>query len=246
MSRSRPRLKVIINWQASLLVVMLLPVVCSLGFWQLQRSDEKHAMQQLFEQRKASAPVMIEELDDSSDLRYQPVRMRGEYLNDKAIFLDNRIYQGRFGYEIITPVKLASSGSVVLVNRGWLQGDRSRRSLPAIRHIEGEVILLGEVHVPVGKPLRLGRDDAQGWPKVVQTVDVAALTQELSHQVFPYTVRLAHNQAGAEQANWVVVNMTPEKHTGYAVQWFAMGVALLLIGLLSNTNLWACIAWRDK
>ncbi len=233
------------NWRASLLAVLLMPLVVSLGFWQLDRADEKRQLQALFEQRQLAGPVAIESIDGRADLRYQPVTLRGTFINEKQLLLDNRIYQGRFGYEIITPFRLVDSETVVLVNRGWLEGDISRRSLPAIKAISGEVALGAEVYVPQGEVMLLADESATGWPRVMQSLDIESLQQEFGKQLFPYSVRIKQISAASYTPNWVVVNLQPEKHTGYAVQWFAMAVTLLIIGVLANTNLWSLIK-RNK
>ena len=88
------RLQFTPNWRASLLAVLLLPVVISLGFWQLDRAEEKRQLQGLFEHRQLAGPVALEALNTQADLRYQPVTLRGEFVNEKAVLLDNRNLSG--------------------------------------------------------------------------------------------------------------------------------------------------------
>ena len=76
-----------LDWRASLLVLMLLPLLLSLGFWQLERADEKRVLQELFQQRQSAGPIAIEELSEDQDLRYQPLTLRGKYINEKSLFL---------------------------------------------------------------------------------------------------------------------------------------------------------------
>lgn len=242
---NRERLQFTPNWRASMLVLMLLPLLVSLGFWQLDRAEEKRQLQYLFAQRQADGPLPIAQLYDTEDLQYQPVTLRGEFINDKAVLLDNRIYHGRFGYEVITPFQLEGKDKIVLVNRGWLAGDNSRRTLPDIKPVEGLVDLTAEVYVPQGEMLRLADEQSQGWPRVLQSVTIKDLAPEFELPVFPYSVRLTEGSAGSYQANWVLVNLQPEKHTGYAVQWFAMSFTLLVIAVLANSNLWSVIK-RNK
>jgi cytochrome oxidase assembly protein ShyY1 len=150
--------------------------------------------------------------------------------------LDNKIHHRRFGYEIITPFKPINSDTLVLINRGWLEGDISRRSLPPIEAITGEVELVGIIHVPERENLVLMDDQPSGWPRVVQSVKVDALSKEFNQPFFSYLVRLNKASPGSFQPNWVVVNVSPEKHTAYAVQWFAMSLTLLIILFFVNTN----------
>ncbi|MEE8057424.1 MAG: SURF1 family protein [Pseudomonadales bacterium] len=229
------------DWRATVLALLLMPVLLSLGFWQLDRAAEKRQLQLLFQQRQANGPVDIEELFAVEDLQYQPVRLRGEFINEKKLFLDNRIYRGRFGYEIMTPFKLAHTQMLVMVNRGWLAGDISRRSLPEINTITGTVELNGEIYVPKSEMLRLSQQQNSGWPRVLQSVNISQLEGEFNLPLFPYRVRLNPSSPGSYQPNWVVVNLQPEKHTAYAVQWFAMTATLFAILFLANTNCWALI-----
>jgi surfeit locus 1 family protein len=230
------------EWRSIGLALLLLPCLVALGFWQLERAEEKTLLQAHFEVREQQGPVDIEELFDLDDLRYQPVRLSGEFVHQHTLFLDNRIRNQQFGYEVVTLFKLRDRDYSVFVNRGWVPGDRSRRSLPTIEKLGGMVDLVGEVHVPQSEMFTLGNEDSTvAWPRVMQTVNVSSLAAEFSSPVFPYTVRLDKDSPGSFEENWVVVNLSPEKHTGYAVQWFSMSVALALLVLAGNTNIIALI-----
>ena len=240
------KFQITFDWRSTVLALLFMPLTLTLGFWQLDRAEEKRQLQGLFEQRQSGPVLPIEALIDNEDLQYQPVRLQGEYINEKKLFLDNRIHHGRFGYEIITPFKLAASDRLVMVNRGWLAGDRSRRSLPEIEAVTGLVELSGEVYVPKGEMLLLAPPQDSGWPRVLQSIKIDTLKGDFDLPLFPYTVRINSTSPGSYQPNWVVVNLQPQKHTGYAVQWFAMSGALLLILLLANTNLWALLKGRRQ
>ena len=252
---NQPRkLTVSFEWRSVALAVVLIPIMLSLGFWQLDRADEKRELQALFAKRQVSEPIALSQLLGQSggsaaaqqDLRYQPVRLRGKYISDKTLLLDNRIYQGQFGFEVVSPFQLENVNQIVMVNRGWVPGDKSRRSLPTIETPAGEVDIRGVIHVPQGKMMTLATEQQSAWPRIQQSLDITALAGEFDPPVFPYSVRLREDAAGAFQPSWVVVNLQPEKHTAYAVQWFAMSAALVIFALLANTNLWALIARRDN
>ena len=63
-------------------------------------------------------------------------------------------------------------------------------------------------------------------------------------RLFPYPVRLNAGEELALDIDWQVVNVRPEKHRGYAVQWFAMAGMLALLYVLRSTNLWQLISQR--
>lgn len=234
------------DWKTSVLILLLLPLLVSLGFWQLDRADEKAQLQALFDERQASPPISIGLLNEGDDLRYQPVKLTGEFVNGKSLFLDNRIYRGKFGYEVVTPFKVSNSNMTVLVNRGWVKGDISRRSLPSVDAIDAGVEIVAQVYVPQGEMLVLEKLTVTGWPKVMQSLNIEALASGFDTTLFPFSVRLSENSVGFLASNWSVVNLRPDKHVGYAFQWFAMSITLLIIGFLTNTNFWALRKLRKK
>jgi surfeit locus 1 family protein len=232
------------DWKTTVLAALLMPCLLMMGFWQLTRAQEKRELKAVFEQRKVQAPVAITELQEGQDLRYQRVRLNGEFVNDRNLFLDNKIHRGQFGYDVVSLFKLSGVDTFILVNRGWVPGDRSRRTLPTIETQSGVLEISGEIYVPAGKMLSLGSDNASDWPRVVQSLDINALTEETGLNLFPYSVRMNANMTNAFLPNWVVVNVQPEKHIAYAFQWFAMATTLVIIALLANTNLWSLIKQR--
>jgi len=171
------------------------------------------------------------------------VELSGEFIQDHYFLLDNRIVQGKFGYEVLAVMELADSDRAVLVNRGWVAGDASRQQLPEIGNIRGQQTLLGHVYVPPGDPFLLADLALEpGWPKRIQAIEMnklqAAFAAVSSATLFPYTVRIAPNSSAALSTNWQVINTSPAKHTAYAVQWFAMAAALLILLVLRSSNLW--------
>lgn len=228
------------DWKLTLLTALLLPLMLSLGFWQLRREDEKLALQAAYDARQRELPSPLGSLDVTQDQQYRQVTARGYYDNAHNFLLDNRVYQGQVGYEVIVPLRTLD-GSVVFINRGWIAQGSTRQDLPAIPPVEGEVTINGSVYQPVGESLVLGDAQAsEGWPKVIQTIELPRLVELAglgnADQVFPYTVRLAPNTPGVLTRYWPVISTSPEKHRGYAVQWFAMATALVGLYLFYSTK----------
>ena len=236
------------EWRLTLFTAILVPVMVALGFWQLQRAEEKAALSEIWEARVRQAPIDLSGLavDEAAALPYRRVRIVGEFSPGEYFLLDNRIRQGRFGYEVLGLMRW--SGGAVLVNRGWVQGDPARRSLPQVLAVEGEVAVTGHVYVAPGQPYLLAEQQLpEGWPKLIQAVEMDKLRAVIDGQVFPYPVRLDAGQPGALTVDWQIVNVSPEKHQGYAVQWFTMAAVLLIFYLMRSSNLWQLVAgrWRS-
>jgi cytochrome oxidase assembly protein ShyY1 len=226
------------DWKLTLLYVLLLPLLVRLGFWQLSREEEKRELLAVYENRQQEQPVSLATLDAADDLQYRQVRFTAQPDNTHLFLLDNRIYQGRVGYEVLQAAR-TDNDTVVFINRGWVAQGATRADLPQLTPLPDTLELRGSVYVPVGDPVVL--DDelmSSGWPKVVEVLDLERMQSAaaLEGKLFPYSVRVAEGVDGALVRYWPVINLSPEMHRGYAVQWFAMALALTLLYLYYSTR----------
>lgn len=247
MSASEPGLQFNFEWRITLFTVLMFPLLVWLGFWQLDRAEEKQGLAVAFEQQQAQPPAPLAALweEPAQQLGYRAVELVGEYQEDAYFLLDNKIRGGQFGYEVLHVFRM-SDGDAVLVNRGWVAGDSSRQRLPEVPRVssnqDSALQVTGHIYIAPGKPYLLASQQIQaGWPKRVQAVEMDKLsppvTQLLGGEVFPYPVRIDANARGALAVDWQVINMSPDKHLGYAVQWFTMAAVLLLLYLFQSSNL---------
>ena len=226
------------DWKISVLTLLLVTVTCSLGNWQLKRADEKRLLLAAFQQQQQASPQAIESLDNTEWHAHRRVILQGQFDNSKNWLLDNRVYQGKVGFEVISPLVLAANGSTVLVNRGWVPGDVARRSLPQIGAVNGLVSIQASIYRSPGVPVMLAEDQlGEEWPKVIQQFELDLLKKDLPGEVFPHLLRIDPFSQGAFIADWPIVNIQPEKHTGYAVQWFSMAAVLLLLFIGRSSNM---------
>jgi cytochrome oxidase assembly protein ShyY1 len=244
------RLTWTVHWPTTLFALALLPLFLTLGFWQLSRADEKALAQAAFERRQNAAPKPLAGLSANPEA-YTRVAATGRYDNAHSFLLDNRILHGRFGYEIITPLIVSAAAKDqaerrLLVNRGWIEGDPARLQRPAIAAVEGDVQLSGYVYRDDTKLTMFGNGDEQQWPRLVQNLKTEDLGQRLGQAVYPFVLRLDDGAPGALRVEWQIVSMGPERHTAYAVQWFAMALTLPIVWVLISSNLWQLIRGRDR
>ncbi|NND69433.1 MAG: SURF1 family protein [Halioglobus sp.] len=237
------------EWRTTLFALVMVPALAGLGFWQLSRAEEKAVIAQEFENKRARAPAALEELagKSSAELAYHPVRLSGRFRQQEYFLQDNRLVQGRYGNEVLGVFERAEGG-LALVNRGWIVADPARQSLPAAPVVEGPVTITGQVYVAPGAAYMLAEDPySADWPIRVQALDMdkaAAALDVPAAALFAYPVRMDEGQAGALYIDWPVVNVGPQKHIGYAVQWFAMSVVLAVLFVVRSTNLLAL--WRGR
>jgi len=241
------------NWKILLFVLFFLPVTVSLAFWQLDRADEKRNLLETYKDRETAGPVALttikktypDEIGESKRPDYVRVKIKGQYDNKSTLLLDNRVRNGRPGYDVISPFK-ASGGQWILVNRGWIAADLDRRILPEISQISDETSLVGYLYRSPGKQIMLGDDP---WVKgesriVIQSMDPELISRKLEIPFYDFSLRLDAKEPGAFTTGWFVVNVQPGKHTGYAFQWAALAVALIILAIFANSNLGDVISSR--
>lgn len=220
------------------MVVLLVPLLAGLGNWQLQRAAEK---QSILAQRADAELDKAVELSDHvrvDELHLRKVIARCELGGQRQLLLDNRVYQQRVGYEVLIPCKL-NDDITVLINRGWIGIGTSREQLPDVS-IRTSIPKLFSGHFVIpGVGFNLGDaitpTDA-GWPRRVQFYDYEAIGRLLSASLMPGVLYLDRSSPLALTHSWQPIAFGPEKHYGYAFQWFALMVTLLVYYIVVNTR----------
>jgi cytochrome oxidase assembly protein ShyY1 len=231
------------SWQPNakllFLVLLMMPLLISLGYWQLDRAQEKREILAEFKSNQESQPVGFELLDSSKNLQYRQVQFVGELDASRRVLLDNRVRNGRPGYEIFEVLTLASSELKMLVNRGWVQASLDRNQLPEIAPVTGRVQLRGSLYKVLRGGLQLddGVRAVENWPGRVGWISTERAAEIFADEFFTYQLRLDSDSVGALTTGWPTVSVQPEKHTAYAVQWFVMALVLLLLTINANSNL---------
>ena len=124
------KLRVELDWRTTLATFLLVPGLVSLGFWQLDRAEEKTGLIARLEERRESPAITLQSVSrlPVNDLADRQVTMDAVFTPGQYVLLDNRLRAGRFGYEVVA---LAAVGELtVALNLGWIEGDPSRLRLP--------------------------------------------------------------------------------------------------------------------
>ncbi len=223
------------NWKLWCLVAVLLPIMLGLGVWQLQRADQKQiALDKFNRQLEQPAQEWNHFLKNPS--LYAKVSLEGVYL-DQDWLLDNQIEEGKFGYRVYTPFCLkkntedVAEDKCILADRGWIAGSLDRNILPTLARPGGMLQIVGRVD-QLNSTIMLGDSEPlTATPYRVQQIQLEQISGITKHSLAPWIIRLLPGQAGVNRQTWQPVVMGPEKHLGYAVQWFAMAIALIGLAL---------------
>ncbi len=202
-------------------------VFASAGFWQLSRATEKRDLLWAFDTGAAAEPVSVARADPAA-LRYHAIWATGRYDAAHQVLLDARTRAGQAGYEVLTP--LLTGGQAILVNRGWIRADPDRTRLPDVVTDNGERTVHGLLDRLPRAALAAGATEATAvWPKRMLYPAAADIGRALGYPVADYQLLLAPDAPGGYLRDWRPAGLQPRQHVGYAVQWFALAVTLVVI-----------------
>jgi surfeit locus 1 family protein len=201
----RPRL---LPWAIALLACA---AGIALGQWQTRRAEEKRAAAKQLEDKK--------------------VELNGTLLPQHTVLLDNKIRDGRAGYEVLMPLKLAD-GRCVLVNRGWIAAGPTRDALPQVRTPAGEVRIEGIAREHLPRALQLAGAPQTG--KLRQNLELQAFAAETGLALAPFFVEQRSALDDGLVRDWPRPDSGVEKHEAYALQWYSLAaLAVVLAAVLS-------------
>lgn len=217
-----------------LFYLMVMTLLISLGFWQLGRAEEKKVF---LEKQKMSEEKEIIDLKfalatNQEDLRYRKIELTGEYDKEHQFLIDNQIVNGQAGYFVMTPLKIHGLNKTVLVNRGWIALNKDRRILPKLSVTTLKTTLRGRINnfPVVGIRLAGAEIPTEGWPSVVQVVDINILSKKLSVSLLPFQIELNADMNNGYVREWKKSTIIPpEKHIAYAIQWFGLAITLTVL-----------------
>ncbi len=218
--------------------LVLLGLLVSLGFWQLDRAEQKRALLAEYRAETAAAPLRLDPARTSYEgMDYRVVTASGHFDGDHQFLLDNRTHNGHVGYQVLTPFVLNAEGTTVLVNRGWVPLGNSREVLPDPPVPAGEQRVIARIKLPADKVFMLS-DEAprDGWPWRVQAVQLDLFAAELGRSLMPLVLLLESDVGDGLVRDWKPLTFGPERNTGYAVQWFGLALTLLIIYFVVNTS----------
>jgi cytochrome oxidase assembly protein ShyY1 len=176
----------------------------------------------------ALAPEQIPE-------EFRRVVAKGEFIASWAVYLDNRPYQGRAGFYLLMPFKLAGSEQSVLVMRGWFPRDAiNREHIPTITVPEGVIQIEGRVRASTGKVMQLGEAAALEPGAIAQNVDIAEFARASKLSLQTFIIEQTNDAADGLVRDWPIPSVGIDKHKGYAFQWYSLALVAAVFFLLTG------------
>jgi len=207
----------------------------ALANWQLGRAHEKEAAATRLELRAKDPPLRLTAAEvKSRDAEWRRVTARGRFDPAHAVLIDNRVRGGVAGYHVVMPLALEGGSRYVLVNRGWIAGTGERSRLPEITTPAGTVEVTGLAVVPSRRFLELAPVAIEG--KVWQNLTLERYREAVATPLQPFVIRQDSPLDDGLAREWDPPDLGVNTHYGYAFQWLALGLTVLVIYLVTHVK----------
>ena len=116
----------------SVLIIATIAFLISLGFWQLDRADQKRTIEASIQKANTGVVELIVNQNELLNKEYYEVRLQGSYISDEQFIYDNQIVDQVSGYYVLTPFLLTGQSKAVMINRGFIPWNGRRDKLADI------------------------------------------------------------------------------------------------------------------
>ena len=213
------------------LIIATLVLLISLGFWQLDRADEKRAIEDQIASANSGDVELVTSFEFLKDKEYYHVRLQGSYISDKQFIYDNQIVDQISGYYVLTPFILKGASKAVLINRGFIPWSGRRDKLANVDIGEKLTEVKVQISIPI-KRMELKAIETTGdFPVLIQALDLDEMSTIASLDFASVVGLLNPESENGFVRKWEPYTGSIERHIGYAIQWFLMAFVLAFIGI---------------
>ena len=217
------------HWAVTLAAAAGFAITAAACHWQYDKGLRKDALLQQMELAAREAAVDLGARPASPDNLYRLVTARGHFLPHTTVLQDNQARGPRPGYLVFSALRL-EDGRHVLVKRGWVEGDLDRTRLPSLSTPDGAVTLRGLALPPSGRFLEF--QETVLTAGVWQNVTVERFGQRFGLDFQPLILEQHSDSADGLLRDWPKPASGSAKHYGYAFQWGAMAILILVFHVI--------------
>lgn len=229
------------RWQLNVPLLGLFGLVfllfISLGIWQLARAEQKQTLLDQQHQGTVNASQSVVNFDYFDGSEYERVKLYGQFQAIKFWRLQNQIVDGQIGNDILAAFTLIN-GQTIIVNLGWLAKDSEVTPVTDATPVN----ITGFVRKPMDLPF-VKNIFTPGQESIVEIIPAHFPEANI---IADWYLQIAPSEPMALTTHWQVQTMSPDKHIGYAVQWFAMAAVLFVALVFSNSNLAVILGFKSN
>ena len=227
------------RWIVLSILVVLVSAGCAiLGFWQLDRLEERRSANTVIRSRLGGEPVPLQQLLEAlqpaarsevnpADYEYTRVRATGVLIDEGRVLVRSQVVDGQAGAHAVLPLDLGD-GSGVLVNVGWFPIGMDPPPVTELYGPGGPMELLGFLRADQLRPA-FGRREPEGRLETVARIDVGRIQRQVGVELLPFWIQLVEpDDPGRLPVPLPAPELDEGSHLSYAVQWFSFGLIAVL------------------
>ena len=217
------------NFKSKILIfaIIFVPITISLGLWQIERANEKKVIISNYDKLLVSTPIALQKEQPLEN--WQPIETDGAY-QDLVIYEDNAINSGKAGFKVYHLFQ-NGDGTFMFVHRGFIERNLIKNNLPRIdtplrkKNIKGTALFK--------QNNTFVKNIEESDIRIIQEFNTSVLIERFpilkDRYLHPFLFNLDVRDADKFQPIEKPVNMTASKHIGYAIQWFGLCAALIIL-----------------
>jgi surfeit locus 1 family protein len=231
-----------LRFRCSLRLVPLLAALAfmalavSIGNVQRGRAEQKQMAFDRIESARQRAPIQVGALPvDAALLDQQPAIVRGHWMAEKSILIDNKVHNGIAGFHVITPLRIEGARIGILVNRGWIAAPRLRSELPVLPAVEEQVVeVKGIARIPLARPFELAPDHGEGL--IWQNLSLARFRIRSGLELQPVILLQTDTADDGFVRDWLPADSGALKHWGFALVWYLAAAAAAIAAVIFSVE----------
>ena len=217
------------NFKSKILIfaIIFVPITISLGMWQIERANEKKLIIANYDKLLVSAPVALQKNQMLNN--WQPIETTGTY-EDTIVYEDNAINNGKAGFKVYHLFR-NDDGTFIFIHRGFIERNLIKNNLPEVEIPTEKKSIYGTTLFKQNNTFVKNIEESDS--RIIQEFNASLLIDKYpmlkDKYLHPFLFNLDIRDVDKYQPIEKPVNMTASKHIGYAIQWFGLCAALIIL-----------------
>ena len=217
------------NFKSKILIfaIIFVPITISLGMWQIERANEKKLIIANYDKLLVSAPIALQKNQMLNN--WQPIETTGTY-EDTIVYEDNAINNGKAGFKVYHLFR-NDDGTFIFIHRGFIERNLIKNNLPEVEIPAEKKSIYGTTLFKQNNAFVKNIEESDS--RIIQEFNASLLIDKYpmlkDKYLHPFLFNLDIRDVNKYQPIEKPVNMTASKHIGYAIQWFGLCAALIIL-----------------
>ena len=217
------------NFKSKILIfaIIFVPITISLGMWQIERANEKKLIIANYDKLLVSAPIALQKNQMLNN--WQPIETTGTY-EDTIVYEDNAINNGKAGFKVYHLFR-NDDGTFIFIHRGFIERNLIKNNLPEVEIPTEKKSIYGTTLFKQNNTFVKNIEESDS--RIIQEFNASLLIDKYpmlkDKYLNPFLFNLDIRDVNKYQPIEKPVNMTASKHIGYAIQWFGLCAALIIL-----------------